>query len=407
MKIKINLSLLLVILAGGLLAFYFFIYHPALSQKQAVKSVEALPKDREVTVKIESNMTFSTITASVGIDGNLMTELLAAAEPVYDLVRIKTNKPIRFTFDQATDTLKEVMYQIDTESELYIIKNNDKWQAEVKDIDYEIKIKTVSGKIDTSFYESALAQNIDERTIIALADVFAWSIDFAMGVKQGDTYKFIYEERYRDGQYVMPGKIIAASFNNDGKIIEGYYFSEGQDKDGELIEGYYDASGASLQKIFLKNPVDFKYITSGFTTGLRYISAFNISTGHRAIDYAANIGTPIRAVGDGTVVYAGWSNQGYGNLTSIRHNSVYTTNYGHQSKIYVKIGQKVKQGQVIGAVGSTGLSTGPHLHFEMVKNGTKINPLTVDLPSDKSIAPENLENFKQVIVVWQEQLKNE
>jgi len=362
--------------------------------------------DREEVVNIESGMTFSTITEQVGLEDSLMHELLEASQDEYDLSTVRVGKPIKFYFDRQTGEFKKLVYQIDSEEELFIEKNGaDLWQAECKQIDYEVRLKTISGTIDSSLYQSAVEQNVDIRAIIALADVFAWTVDFGMGIRVGDTYKFIFEERYRDGQYIMPGKILAARFVNDGKVIEGYYFEEGLDEDGELIDGYYDPDGISLQKIFLKNPVDFKYISSGYTTGLRYISAFDISTGHRAIDYAASYGTPVRVVGDGQVVYAGW-NGSYGNFVSVRHNDTFTTNYAHLSKIYISYGEKVEQGEIIGAVGSTGLSTGPHLHFEMVKYGTKINPLTVDLPSDKAVASENLDNFKQSIIQWQEQLKN-
>jgi len=316
-------------------------------------------------------------------------------------------RKMKFYFDKDTGEFLRMIYPIDTEEELYIEYNDEgNIFAERKPIEYQIKIKTVSGTIDTSLYQSAVDQNVDIRAIIELADVFAWTVDFGMGIRVGDTYKFIYEERYRNGEYQMPGKILAAKFVNDGKTIEGYYFSEGEDEDGDLVEGYYHPSGESVQKIFLKNPVDFKYISSGYTTGMRYVEAFNVSTGHRAIDYAAAAGTPIRAVGDGTVTFAGWSKAGYGNLTSIRHNSVFSTNYAHQSRIAVSYGQKVTQGQIIGYVGSTGFSTGPHLHFEMVKNGTKINPMTVDIPSDKSVSEGKLEEFKEYIKVWQNELDN-
>lgn len=368
--------------------------------------VQAEPLDREVIINIEAGMTFSVITEEAGLGNSVMYELLEASEDVYDLTSVKAGKPMKFYFDHSTDEFFKLIYQIDSEEELFISKDVEGlWQAERQDIPYEIKIKTVSGSIDSSLYESALEQNIDVRAIIDLAEIFAWTIDFGMGIRQGDTYKFIFEERYRDGEYVMPGRIIAARFVNDGDEIEGYYFHEGLDEDGFEIDGYYHADGTSVQKIFLKNPVAYQYISSGYTTGRRYVEAFNVSTGHRAIDYAAAIGSPIRAVGDGQIVYAGWNSQGYGNFVSIRHNSTFTTNYAHLSKIYVGYGQRVKQGDVIGTVGSTGFSTGPHLHFEMVKFGTKINPLTVDLPSDKAVKEENMERFKDLINNLQQQLK--
>ena len=174
-----------------------------------------------------------------------------------------------------------------------------------------------------------------------------------------------------------------------------------------LVDGYYDLSGESLQRIFLKNPVEFRYISSGYTTGPRYIAEFSAYTSsHRAIDYVAAIGTPVRAVGDGTVTSAGWNSGGYGNLIKLRHNETYGTNYAHLSKIYVQAGQHVTQGDVIGAVGSTGYSTGPHLHYEMVQNGTKINSLTIEFPASDGVAEDKMEEFSQAILKWQEQLNN-
>lgn len=362
---------------------------------------------REEIITVESGMTFSTISENVGIGGTLMTEILETSENVYDLVKIRVGREIKFYFDKNTNEFVKLIYPIDTEEELFVEYDAEQnLFAERRLIDYQIKIKTVEGVIDTSLYQSAVDQDVDIRAIIELADVFAWTVDFGMGIRVGDTYKFIFEERYRNGEYQMPGKILAAKFVNDGKTIEGYYFDGGVDENGDEIEGYYHPTGESVQKIFLKNPVSFKYISSGFTTGQRYVEAFNVSTGHRAIDYAAAAGTPIRAVGDGTVTFAGWSKAGYGYLTSIRHNSVFSTNYAHQSKIIVSYGQKVTQGQTIGYVGSTGFSTGPHLHFEMVKNGTKINPLTVDIPSDKAVPEDKMEEFKSAISDWQNQLNN-
>ena len=395
------------IISGLFLAsrFLFFDKNGADSNMQPISEVKAEPLDREVVVEIESGMTFSDITEQVGIGGTLMHEILASSEDVYDLVKVRVGRQMKFSFNKDTDEFKQLIYPVDTEEELFITMQEDgSILAERKVIEYEIKMKTVGGSIDSSLYESAVEQGIDIRAIIDLADVFAWTVDFGMGIRQGDTYKFVYEERYRNGEYVMPGQIIAARFVNDGKIIEGYYFNEGENEEGQIVDGYFDPNGDSLQKIFLKNPVSFKYISSGYTTGMRYVEAFNVSTGHRAIDYAAAAGTPIRAVGDGQVSSAGWNNSGYGNRVTIRHNSIYSTNYAHMSKIYVRYGQYIQQGDIIGTVGSTGLSTGPHLHFEMVKSGTKINPLTVDLPSDKAVSEEKRGEFQEYIKQWQAQL---
>jgi murein DD-endopeptidase MepM/ murein hydrolase activator NlpD len=394
------------IIAGIIFAasavIYFLPKKSVLSEHLAQQVEES--KFREESVTINHGDTFSVIAENVSLSASTTQALIVSAKDIYDLASVRAGKEIKFFFDKQTSELQQMVYAISSEEELYIDLISGAYKAARKKIDYEIKLKTVSGSIDSSLYESAMAQGIDERAIIALADVFAWSIDFGMGIRKGDTYKFIYEERYRKGQYIMPGRVMTARFVNDGKTVEGFYYSDGTDENGELSEGYYDPIGDSLEKIFLKNPVDFRYISSGFTTGKRYISAFNISTGHRAVDYAAALGTPIKSVGDGKVVSAGWSRAGYGNLVTIRHNGTYTTNYAHMSKILVKVGQSVQQGQIIGKVGSTGLSTGPHLHYEIVKNGTKINPMTLELPSQESISKDKMEAYKNYIKDWQDKL---
>jgi len=219
-----------------------------------------------------------------------------------------------------------------------------------------------------------------------------------MDPRVNDTFKFVYEERYLNGEYIMPGQIFAGRYINVGEQFDVYYFEESEDN-----IGFFDIDGNSVQKIFLKAPVAFRYISSGYTRGPRYLAAFQrFTSSHMAIDYAAAIGTPVRSVGNGTVIYAGWNSQGYGNYISVRHNGTYSTNYAHLSKIHVKYGQKVSQSDIIGAVGSTGFSTGPHLHYEMVKNNVKINPLREVLPPGKPIKDENKDRFAAEIKKWQE-----
>src|SRR3989339_1323527 len=226
-----NIFLAILILGILMLAGLFFFNKNASHQAKVVQEVVAEELDREMALTIESGMTFSIVCEQAGVDYALMNDILASAQDIYDLSKVRAGKEIKFIFDKDTDQFKELIYPIDSEEELYVVKTAEGLlTAERKVIDYEIKIKTVEGTIDSSLYQSALDQNIDIRAIIELADVFAWTVDFGMGIRVGDTYKFIYEERYRDGKYIMPGKIIAAKFVNDGKIIEGYYFYEGVDE---------------------------------------------------------------------------------------------------------------------------------------------------------------------------------
>lgn len=398
MKIQ-RLIVLLIFIAG----VGFFIWQKQISNSDKIIAANLEePKDFIQKLEIVDGSTYGTLMAQASITPEIFTAIFDAAEDVYDLSKIRLGRTLDLVYDKETIEFKQLIYQIDTEEELFVTKHqtasSTEWLAERIAIPYEIKIKTSQGTIETSMYQAALAQGIDERAIIDLATVFQWSVDFALDVRVGDTFKFIYEQRYRDGKYIMPGKILAGRYVNDGTPYHAFYFEESEEN-----TGYFDKDGNSVQKIFLKAPVAYRYISSGFTYGLRYIQAFNVATGHRAIDYAAPYGTPVRSVGDGTVIYAGW-NGSYGNFITVHHNGTYSTNYAHLSRIAVQYGQQVKQGQTIGYVGSSGFSTGPHLHYEMLKYGAKVNPLREVLPPGKPIKDDNKADFFQTISPYAEQL---
>ncbi|WKZ29339.1 MAG: peptidoglycan DD-metalloendopeptidase family protein [Patescibacteria group bacterium] len=363
------------------------------------QEIPEAPKDRVESIEIPPKATYGVLMEEQGVGSTDATAVYEAAKDFYDLATIRAGKRLELAFDAATGDFKSLMYPISTEEELRVRKEDGVWKAAKEAISYEIKLKTVRGTVTSSLYAAGLEQGMDERAVIEMGDAFQWSIDFAQDVRVGDSFVVVYEERYRDGAYAMPGLVLAARYVNDGTTHNAYWFENAA---GE--GGYYDEKGNSQRKMFLKAPVAFKYITSGFTTGLRYVAAFNTSTGHRAIDYAAAQGTPIRATADGVVSFAGWDGP-YGNKVSIRHNGTYTTNYAHQSKLAVKRGQRVSQGQVIGYVGSTGFSTGPHLHYEMVKNGTKINPMKETFPGTDPIKPEEKEAYEVVVQKWSEALR--
>lgn len=409
MKKIVNLfSKKVVIIMSGAAIFLFigafFYFETVLSiinvdnENEVAVEVEKIPEEKVELIEILAGDTYSQAMSRSNLDPQTINKIYEAAQDVYDLAKIRAGYNLELIYGYSDNIFKGLVYKIDTEQQLSVTLEGDNFKAEIKSIPYETKIVTSEGEVTSSLYEAALSQEIDERAIIALADTFQWTIDFAMDPRVGDTFKFIYEKRYLKGEYVMPGRILAGKYVNSGKEYFVYYFAGEEDN-----QGYFDEEGNSVQKLFLKAPVAFKYISSGFTTGKRYVEAFNVSTGHRAIDYAAPSGTPIRSVGDGTVTLAGW-NGSYGNMVSVRHNGTYSTNYAHMSKMAVKKGAKVKQGDVIGYVGSTGFSTGPHLHYEMVKNGVKVNPLAEVLPPGKSLSAEKKELFKETIKAWQEEL---
>ncbi len=347
-----------------------------------------------VRKEILTGSTFSIIASEAGVATSTAGFILETAKKVYDLSLVRAGKELVFVFDKNTNELKELNYDIDTEERL-IVKNisttTEDWLAERKQIEYETEITTFDGVIDTSLYETIVNNGGDERLAIALAEVFAWQIDFAGEIQKGDSFEVLYEKRYSDGIYTMPGKVLAARFIASGQEYEGFYFKGSDGKDG-----YYDESGKSLEKVFLKSPIQYRYISSGFS-----YRRVNPVTGdihaHRAIDYVAPSGTPVVTIGDGTVVQAGW-NGAYGISVKVRHNDTYSTVYGHFSSLAkgIKRGAIVKQGQVIGYVGSTGQSTGPHLHYEVHKFGSLINPLTLVAPDGKPVSENDKIAFEEI-----------
>ena len=241
----------------------------------------------------------------------------------------------------------------------------------------------------------------DPNLILELSDIYAWTIDF-FGIQEGDSCKVIFEKQYIDDDTVSCGigDILAAYFKNSG---EGHYaFAYTQDGKKE----YFDEEGANLRKAFLKAPLNYRRISSKFSNG-RMHPIYHVVRPHHGVDYAAPSGTPVQTIGDGTVIEKGWDNKGGGNYMKIKHNSTYTTTYMHLKGFAKGIskGSKVKQGQVIGYVGSTGASTGPHLDFRLQKNGTYIDPLKFKSPSADPVKKEDIERYKRDIQVYIDTLK--
>lgn len=389
---KRPLLALLIILGLGIALFIVAqIGNPTHKGPSSVVSehVQAEETDRKQTVTIEDGDTFSIVSESIGIQPGTMNDIVASTEKVYDLTRIRVGKVIDFYFDHETDELNKIVYEPNTEEILTITSDDDGWSASLDPIQYEIRRKRIEGTIENSLYEAALEAGFDERAIIDLAEIFAWQIDFAVDIRTGDSFAMEYEERYRDGKYIMPGQILAAKFNNNGVQYEGFYYEENDENDG-----YFDRKGQSLQKVFLKSPLQYRYISSGF--GIRIDPISHTASKHTGIDYAAPYGTPAVTVGDGTVIRAGWYG-GYGNSVDVRHNETYTTRYGHFSRLAVKAGQKVQQGDIVGYVGSTGYSTGPHLHYEMITFGSQVDPFSIDIPAGKALDEGSMNAFTQYI----------
>jgi murein DD-endopeptidase MepM/ murein hydrolase activator NlpD len=358
------------------------IEHPA-RESQATE-------DRSATVsgKVETGETFYDLMKSSETSNVEILAMAKAARKVFSLRKIKTGQPyeIRLDLNGEPETFR---YEIDDHRIFVLNRKPDGWTAGVVLIEYEMRERVVEGSIQDSLYLSLVDACQPAVLAADLADVFAWDIDFALDLRYGDTYSILYEERWRDGRYAGPGRILAARMVSRGEVYTAVYY-----KDATGEEDYYDSDGRSLQKQFLKSPLRFKYISSSFSTN-RVHPVLKIRAPHLGVDYAAPYGTPVRAAANGRVVSIG-RNGGMGKMIKIRHTGIYATVYGHLSGYAtgLNVGKQVKQGEIIGYVGSTGLSTGPHLHYAFYKNGKLINPMKEQNPRAKSIPPSEFDRFK-------------
>jgi murein DD-endopeptidase MepM/ murein hydrolase activator NlpD len=259
--------------------------------------------------------------------------------------------------------------------------------------DMDVREQVAHGVISSSLYASAGQAGMDAAMVGKLADLFKYDIDFVQDLRAGDRFTVIYDDVYRDGQRYGHGDIIAAEFVNQGKRYTAYRFKKAS---GEF--GWFSEDGRPIEKSFLRIPVDFTRISSKFTTA-RMHPILGRMRAHKGVDYAAPKGTPIHAAGDGVIKYHG-RERGYGNFVVIQHSKTISTAYGHMSR-FVKgqhVGEHVRQGEVIGYVGMTGLATGPHLHYEFRVNGVQRNPQTVTLPQPEPLPAAQLAKFKAQVV---------
>ncbi|HEV3181213.1 MAG TPA: peptidoglycan DD-metalloendopeptidase family protein [Steroidobacteraceae bacterium] len=263
---------------------------------------------------------------------------------------------------------------------LKVSREGDALKADVLQNPIEMRTRTIRGVIDSSLFEAVEATGAHDQTAVGLADIFGWDIDFVLDVRPGDTFVVTYEEIWRDGTYLRDGPIQAAEFVNQGREFRAVRYT-----DPEGHSNYYTPEGRSLHKAFLRTPVEFSRVSSRFNSA-RHHPILNLIRAHKGVDYAAPIGTPVHAAGDGRIRFAG-SRGGYGNCVEIEHSRSIVTLYGHLSRFArgTRTGAHVTQGAVIAYVGMTGLATGPHLHYEYRVNGVFKNPQTVALPASAPI----------------------
>jgi murein DD-endopeptidase MepM/ murein hydrolase activator NlpD len=279
--------------------------------------------------------------------------------------------------------------RLNEEQTLKVVRDESGLKADVLQNPLESRPRTLRAVINSSLFEAVENAGGHDQTAVALADIFGWDIDFVLDIQPGDSFAVSYQELYQDGVYVKDGPILAASFTNQGKQYRAVRYV---DPDGNAH--YYTPDGRSMHKAFLRAPLEFTRVSSGFNSARKH-PILNLIRAHKGVDYAAPIGTPVRAAGDGRIAYAG-PKGGYGNVVEIDHSRGILTVYGHLSRFAkgTRVGQHVTQGTVIAYVGMTGLATGPHLHYEYRVNGVFKNPQTVSLPDAESIDARLRDDFQ-------------
>ena len=348
------------------------------------------PKFKKIEHKVQPGETFDNILKGYSVEEREISEIKKKLQKKVNLNKLNTNQKVKFVINQADNIIKEFTFQLSTTEKIYLTRNTKTDQFNQKIIVTKLKKKILykENVILQSLYKSAVEKKISANIIIEFARIYGFQIDFQRDIRKRDSFQILYEVFVDDnGKILENGNIIFANLRLTGENNELYFFDK---KDSE---GHYDKNGKSIKKALMKTPINGARLSSPFGMRKHPIDGFNKM--HRGTDFAAPMGTPIKASGDGVIKKAGWCGGG-GNCVVIKHNSTYKTVYAHMSKFATGIrgGVRVKQGQTIGYVGSTGKSTGPHLHYEVIVNGKKINSQKLKLPSGKILKGDNRKLFE-------------
>jgi murein DD-endopeptidase MepM/ murein hydrolase activator NlpD len=356
--------------------------------KEIINNLE--PRFKKYNHKIKSGETFNNILESYSIDIDEINILKKNLIKKININKLNTNQKIQITIDQTNNKIKEFIFEISNTEKIYLSRENPNkdFSQETLTLKLDKKIIYKENIIKQSLYKAATDQKIPPNTIIEFARIYGFQVDFQRDIRKLDKFQVMYEIfTDKNNKVIETGNILFANLKLSGQDNSLYYY------DNKTNEGHYDKNGKSVQKALMKTPINGARLSSSFGMRKHPIDGFNKM--HRGTDFAAPKGTPIMASGNGIVKKVGWCGGG-GNCVKIKHNSTYETVYAHMSKFArgIKSGVRVKQGQTIGYVGSTGKSTGPHLHYEVIVNGKKVNSQTLKLPSGKVLKGKDRQMFE-------------
>jgi murein DD-endopeptidase MepM/ murein hydrolase activator NlpD len=367
----------------------------ALPPPAAAAPTDAPRRDWQ-TVRIASGQTLGSVFADLGLPASDMHRVLAVPEANQMASRLKVGSELAFEIG-ADGELKGLRFDPDESRRVQLALTEDGIEREVIERPVEHRIMVAGGTIKSSLFADGAKAGLGAGVMNDMVKALQYDIDFAQDLREGDTFQIVYEEIWREGERVRDGGVVAVNFVNQGKPYTAVRF----ERDGKAE--FFDLDGRPLRKSFMRTPIEFARLTSGF--GARRHPVLGRMRMHRGVDYAAPVGTPIFAAGDARVKFAGWQN-GYGRTVVLDHGNGITTLYAHMSRLgKYRVGQRVQQGTTIGYVGASGLATGPHLHYEFRVNGVHRNPLTVTMPKPEPLTGPALAEFRRATAPALAQLK--
>ena len=375
---------------------HWWMEHRVTSPEQGAQVMESELNPSEaqfysVSGQFVKNQTITQVLLAEGLSIETVHEIVNAAKPVYNLARVNVGRLYRLYFTE-DGKFRDFRYYVDEDRYLTVSHDteNGMYVPAMENHPFETRVERVSGSINSSLFVAVAELGEKQNVALELSDIFASDIDFNTDIRKGDSFQALVERKYLDGEFSKNGAILAASFTNGKKTFTGLRF---EDENGK--PAYYAPDGSAMRRAFLKAPLRVTRITSGFSTA-RMHPIHKVVRPHLGVDYAAPAGTPVQAVGSGTVTTAGWTAGGGGNTVIIRHSGGFETRYLHLSRILVKRGARVGQGDIIGHVGSTGDSTGPHLDFRVYRNGKAVDPTKVVFPPGDPVSGSRMAEFTKL-----------
>lgn len=356
----------------------------------ALLATASAPQVRILNRRVERNQVLATALRSAGLDGVQTDRVIGALQGVFDFRRSRVGDQLRLVFRDGE--LEHLDYRQSPVDEWQVRRDGERYVASKREIEVETQVSRVELEVQSSLYDAATTAGEDPTIAMALADVFAWDIDFYVDVRKGDHVRCLVEKVLSKGRLLRYGEVLAAEYR--GESVGTKRVFRWQLPDGEW--SYFQEDGTSARKAFLKSPLKFAHVTSRF--GMRFHPVLEYLKAHQGVDYAAAVGTPVWSVADGTVTVAGNTGTG-GNTVCVRHRNGFETCYLHLSSYGagVRSGSRIAQKQIIGYSGNTGRTTGPHLHFAMKRNGAFVNPLNQKFPRSEPVPPTLLTLFREAV----------